>query len=119
MRTYKALLRKITSFSILDDKKVEARCEGQSTFCTETTDYPSAYLNSLFERGIIPAKRLVTDHVEVENITQRIDINDEFPLCGSRERLVYPVKGENENGDWFFIANTEKIKQGVRVEECL
>lgn len=52
------------------------------------------------------------------NITHRIDLSDEVPLCASRESVVYPKQAQNKEEKWLFIVNQDKYLQGVRVEIC-
>jgi hypothetical protein len=35
------------------------------------------------------------------------------------QKYIYPKKAKNVHGEWHYIINTDKYKQGVTVELCL
>lgn len=102
------------------DTKLRPKCvkSDHSTYCLKAENYPTDYINDLVNKGIIKNAGFV-DVLDDFNLTQRVDVTNEIPLCLASETLIEPQEGETESGDWFFIANTDKIKQGVRVEECI
>ncbi|CAG2056818.1 unnamed protein product [Timema podura] len=57
-----------------------------------------------------------------DQIDSELDIKmrfgEEQELCRYREEVVFPKVGMTKDKRWMFIANTEEIKQGVRVEIC-
>lgn len=54
----------------------------------------------------------------VVNVTNRIDSNDDEPLCASKEEIVYPQAAQNKDDQWLYIINQEGYTQGVRIEKC-
>ncbi|CAD7091071.1 unnamed protein product [Hermetia illucens] len=40
-------------------------------------------------------------------------------FCESIERVIFPRKGQDHQGDWYNIINHGKFRQGIRIEECM
>lgn len=91
------------------------------TFCEESDYYPKDYIENVIRNRILQFGDFIgKDEVQQQpNITQRIDANDETPLCQSVEKVVFPTSAENKNNEWFFIVNGNGLEQGVRVEKCM
>jgi Spaetzle len=55
----------------------------------------------------------------IESFSVRFN-DDESGLCGSRQRLIHPKKGQTVQNTWLTIVNDDsKYRQGVLIEECL
>ncbi|KAG8223851.1 hypothetical protein J437_LFUL007872 [Ladona fulva] len=55
----------------------------------------------------------------INDIAERIDFQDETPLCPSLEQVVYPKMAQNKDDKWLYVVNQDPYVQGVRVEKCL
>nr|CAD7429924.1 unnamed protein product [Timema monikensis] len=100
----------------------EPSCANGTTFCVNLDDYPSAHLKKILKKEAKVYKELFGNDVfsdqldPVEDIKMRF--GEEQELCRYREEVVFPKVGMTKDKRWMFIANTEEIKQGVRVEIC-
>lgn len=102
------------------EPKVPKKCrETFKTFCEDKDNYPERQIDAIIASRIAEFKDLLgSDELTVVNITQRIDSNDEQPICSSTEQLIKPTSAQNKDGEWFTIVNSEKYEQAIRVERC-
>nr|XP_053633356.1 uncharacterized protein LOC128689247 [Cherax quadricarinatus] len=47
------------------------------------------------------------------------DLEQESPVCASKETLIYPKRGKTTKDDWVFVVNQENVQQALRVEKCI
>lgn len=59
------------------------------------------------------------DVIPEGSVAERIDVNDENPLCPYEETVVYPKVAKNKEDKWLYVVNQEQFVQGVRIETCL
>ncbi|KAK2575780.1 hypothetical protein KPH14_007165 [Odynerus spinipes] len=90
-----------------------------STFCEDTPYYPIDLVSSALTKHESLKNLAIVD--SVGDITQRIDVSDEAPLCVSTEQVIYPKTAETVGGSWLFIAQLQQqnFTQGVRIEQCV
>lgn len=55
---------------------------------------------------------------EDEIISARVGGSEEYGLCDSTRRTVYPVKAQNRQNQELYIINQKDYMQGLLVEEC-
>lgn len=55
---------------------------------------------------------------EDEILAPRVGGSEEYGLCDSRKRTVFPRRGETRQNQLLYIVNVEEMQQGVSVEEC-
>lgn len=97
-------------------------CAKGSTFCTDIDNYPENYLQTMLRSatvGLGYREYFGNDVIAESNITQRIDANDENPLCPYEETVVYPKVAKNKEDKWLYVVNQDHFVQGVRIETCL
>ncbi|XP_069942545.1 protein spaetzle 5 isoform X1 [Cherax quadricarinatus] len=112
-----------------------ARGPNEGEPCMDDTDYDKSvkdYVSFLIKRN----KRLndlVADPVlsnilndspapvEESVLSTRFggDLEQESPVCASKETLIYPKRGKTTKDDWVFVVNQENVQQALRVEKCI
>ncbi|XP_024082501.1 protein spaetzle isoform X2 [Cimex lectularius] len=107
-----------------DDTKLETRsylpkpkCTEGSTFCEKVDNYPQDHVASILRTAAKDFSAMFGQDTPLE-IQQRIDYQDDMPLCTSIEQIVYPKSAKNKNNEWLFIINQGNYTQGVRIEKC-
>ncbi|CAH0385370.1 unnamed protein product [Bemisia tabaci] len=99
------------------------------TFCEHVSPYPSDIISA----EAAHLKPLGTDFLDDTSNRQigadeydeddapndRREDYEEFPMCPSIERVVYPKVGKTKNKDLLFILNHEEFLQGIRIETCV
>ena len=64
--------------------------------------------------------KMHTFHLDQSAIVVRGGFDAELSeLCSSYQKYIYPKKAKNIYGEWHFIINTDRYKQGVTVEICI
>ncbi|XP_076662519.1 protein spaetzle 5 [Halictus rubicundus] len=91
-------------------------CEG-STYCTEVDNYPEQIVNAALRRNESLKYLAYVDAVS-SDLVQRINVDDEMPLCISSEQVIFPKAAENKDNEWKFVVNQKDFQQGVRIEKC-
>ncbi|XP_026476819.1 uncharacterized protein LOC113382798 isoform X2 [Ctenocephalides felis] len=105
---------------VIADRNKGLECARGSTFCEKVEGYPKEFLSTILQKEARKYMDLFgEDQVEsVVNVTNRIDSNDDEPLCASKEEIVYPQAAQNKDDQWLYIINQEGYTQGVRIEKC-
>ena len=108
---------------IVDSKDcVEDGAKSGKSFCTRLRNYPEqSHLEEIIKTKFNNLEPLFgEDSLMPQDIYNRY--GNESPekfLCGSRTRVIYPESALNKDYEWMFVINTEKYRQGVRIEECM
>lgn len=94
-----------------------------STYAEDDPYYPidriqmlSNALNSKFEFFFTKEKVELRDEDEI--ISARVGGSEEYGLCDSSRRTVFPRKARNRADVELYIVNVDGSRQGVLVEEC-
>lgn len=89
-------------------------------YCVATQNYPASLIDDLIRKSSHKFESAFgSDAIEVIDIGTRNNANDEEQLCDSYEEVIYPTSGEREDTTKWFIVNTNKYQQGVRIARCL
>ncbi|XP_033331476.1 protein spaetzle [Megalopta genalis] len=90
-------------------------CKG-STYCEKVDGYPEHVVTQAIQRNV--SLRYLASVDEMPQIQERLNANDDTPLCVATEQVIYPQTAENKENQWKYIANQDNFKQGVRIEKC-
>lgn len=95
-------------------------CSSKDGLCLLVPDYPIDEVNQIMNEHVERYAALFGNDIiapEGDKLVPRFDTSDDEYLCNSVEKLVHP-KSYFENGQNSLIVNTDKFKQGVRIETC-
>ncbi|XP_011505471.1 PREDICTED: protein spaetzle isoform X2 [Ceratosolen solmsi marchali] len=92
-------------------------CEN-STFCENILNYPNDLVETALRMNknlkFLPGVDLVPDVVHRVNVPP-----EDYPLCDSKEMVIYPKAAKNQDKEWIFVINQGDFIQSVRVETCV
>lgn len=97
------------------------QCAQQNeTFCTNDDNYPIDYIQKLLRKHLHKFADVFGTDMIVNDLATRIGNNDgeEFYLCDTQEKVIYPTSGKRQDGTDLYILNTPQHRQGVRVSMC-
>lgn len=98
---------------------IDANCKDRS-YCQNVTNYPQSHIEKLISENLDKFVDVFgSDVVEGDVITRDDESNDEVKLCDSYEEVIYPQSAQREDGSSWFVVNTDKHKQGIRIVRCL
>lgn len=89
-----------------------------STFCESAVNYPEELINQAIRNGRL---KLLQNTNEDSNVEERFGLSeiDEWPLCRSYVRTIYPRLAMTINQKWFYVINQNNFQQSIRVEICV
>lgn len=104
---------------LMKNPKARPKCAGpEDTYCTKSNNYPTEYINNLLKIGVLSPTKY-SDPDPALDVTRRVNLKSDFPLCGSRQTVITPLEGFTDEHEWLYIANTKDFRQQIRVETCI
>ncbi|KAH0949531.1 hypothetical protein HN011_011909 [Eciton burchellii] len=91
-----------------------------ATFCERAVNYPEELVNQAI-RDNDNLKLLLQNTEHVSDVEERLDFGetDDWPLCRSYIRTIYPRSAKTARHNWLYVINQNNFQQGIRVEVCV
>jgi len=91
-----------------------------TTFCEHPVNYPEELVNRAI-RDNDNLKLLLQNTQSTSDVEERFDFedSDDWPLCRSFERTIYPRLAKTARHNWLYVVNQDNFQQGIRVEFCV
>lgn len=93
------------------------RCN-DSTFCESVVNYPEELINQAIRNNSL---KPLGNTIEMPEIEKRFGLSEteEWPLCRSYVRTIYPRFAKTSNQNWRYVINQNNYRQSIRVEVCV
>jgi len=89
-----------------------------ATFCERAVNYPEELVNQAIRHND-NLKVLLQNTEHTSDVEERFDFGDDWPLCRSYIRTIYPRSAKTARHNWLYVINQNNFQQGIRVEVCV